>query len=181
MWCAFFPTVQRTLVSLTYQFHLSGSAEIPGLVEETITLSINANEPIFTLHRYSGSVTIGVQGEAQINATTGHDGLYIYNFAFEDGKHQYEDGKQRLYCCFGGLEIDGEAVNHFSFFPGGGMRTTTGGSPNYNSSHQYYFLYDIGPILRKISFRIQNDNPQDLTSQFIIEVSTGDKVFGFAR
>lgn len=174
LWCAFFPTIQRALVTYVRNPTLIGSAEIPGLVEETLTLSINASEPVFTIHSYSGSVTIGVQGEAQINATTGQDGLYIYEYAFEKTKQPH-------YHWSNGFQIDNEVVTRFNFFPSGGMRSTTGETPYFSPKHQYWFLYDVGPTLRKISFKMQNENPQDVASQFIIQVSNGDKVFGFTR
>lgn len=153
--------------------NIIGTAEVPGLVEETLIAPVNTNQNVLTTHSYAGAVTIMISGEGEMDSDTGHDALYHY------GK-QFEDGKQPLYCCFEGLIIDDEPITRFRFFFGN-VHVGSGEPPEYNPQHRYAFVYQLGSELRKIAFRLTNGNPDTQGSPFTVFVTTENRIYSPGR
>jgi hypothetical protein len=130
-----------------------GTAETPGVVEETLLLTVNSSEAAFTSQRYTGSVTITIRGEGRIDENTGYDAFSTYTLA---------DNKALGY--FRGFRIDDRDLILML------------GRPAYKANHEYSFLFRVGDEPRYISFRIINEHDEQNSSQFSIEVSTLNKI-----
>jgi hypothetical protein len=135
-----------------------GTAETPGVVEETLLLTVNSSEAALTSQRYVGAVTITIRGEGRIDENTGYDAFSTYSIA---------DNKALGY--FRGFRIDDrDLILMLGWFA-------------YKPNHEYSFLFRVGDEPRYISFRIINEEDKENSGQFSVEVSTLDKVSSGGR
>jgi len=126
----------------------------PVPIEESLTLMPNSHY-ILTNNHYEGVVTITVRGEARLDSETLFDAFYTYS--------SNEENTAR----FTGLRID----NQETLFP-----IFSGVPPRYNSDHEYRFLYYVGDIPKQISFQLVSDGHETSSGEFVLEISSQDKV-----
>jgi hypothetical protein len=146
--------------SIPPQPWIIGTAETPGIVEETVLLSANSNQAALTSQRYAGSVTITIRGEGRIDENTGYDAFSTYTL---------KENKSQGY--FRGFQIDNRDLRLWLFVEW----------PAYRTNHEYSFLFTVGDQPRYISFRIINEEDKENSGQFSVEVSTLNKVSSGGR
>jgi hypothetical protein len=123
---------------------------IPNLpLKETFILPVNTNKDVLTTYRYAGNVTIIIRGYGSIDENTSHDAVI-----------KYPKGKGQTISIFDGFLIDGKSFCSL---------TTCFPLPRPGPNGEHRLIYNVGPELKQIGFRILNGNDQD-NAQFTIEV-----------
>jgi hypothetical protein len=156
--CIFIATLQLLLLFVvssdfrTSLFTVPTPTEIP--IEELLTLIPNSYG-VLTANKYDGSITITIRGEGKIDSETLFDAFYTYS---NSGGNPTSSVK---------LKIDNQEV----LFP-----VFTGVLPRYNPSHEYSFLYYVGNIPKQVSFQIVSETEETNSGEFVIEISSKDKV-----
>ncbi len=122
-------------------------------IEETLMVTIGNEESMYTIHEYSGWVTLTIKGKVE------QDGDFVHDIFYER-----DDNKIGYIKRFHILEVDG--VDPFS----------VNVSPEYNIEHEYRFLHHIGNVPHPVSIRIKDKDSNNLSNPFTVEISSENKV-----
>lgn len=123
------------------------------IIEETLIVTIGNEEPMYTIHEYSGWVTLTITGKVE------QDGEFVHDIFYERA-----DDKIGYLKRFHILEVDG--VDPFS----------VNVPPEYNIEHEYRFLHHVGNEPHQVSLRIKSRDSNNLSHTFTVEVSSENKV-----
>ena len=149
--------VYYCLIILSFPFGTPGYLVTPTPVEETVKVSQNSRDIVYTQHKYSDWVSIYISGSVELNGELFHDAFYYY--ADESGGPQRE---------FDGFLVDGIPASHGQ------------GHPDYRYDHTYRFSHYVyrfqdpaaSKLPKAIGFRIINEDVSGLDGLFTIEVSS---------
>jgi hypothetical protein len=123
---------------------------------ETLTVPFDREETTYTEFQYVGSVRLVIEGIGRLSmGAASNDAFYVYTDA--EG-NQLETPRIEG----PGLIIDGEPA-----FAAPGIVDQL---PVYNDDHLYAAIFDAGPRLRRIAFRVADIDVSDNTGEFTITV-----------
>jgi hypothetical protein len=122
---------------------------------ETLIVPFDRADPTYTEFKYTGRVRVVVEGTGQAAGTAFSDAFYLYTDA--DGRPLQPPQTEMF-----DLAIDGQRAIQ-------ALGLVDDPTP-YNDDHQYAVIYDVGPELRRIAFRISDEVVQDNSGAFTIYV-----------
>ena len=153
------PSIFVYLAAMQPSFDLSNEvSKSSSVIEESIEVPLNSQEPVYTENKYSDWVAISISGSVERN------GEFLF-----DALHHYEDLAQGSQGGFRGFMIDGKYVD-FMLTP----------NLRYRDDHVYRFPYSVYRNIRDtnlhlpktIGFQMINEAARRLDGEFIVEVSS---------
>jgi hypothetical protein len=122
---------------------------------ETLVIPVDRAGPTYTAFEYAGKVRLFIEGTGQAAGVGSSDAFYRY--ADADGL-PLEIPQAGLF----DLEIDGQRASDVLGLSGDPLL--------YNDDHLYAAIYDAGPRLRRLAFRVSEEAAGDYTGTLTITV-----------
>jgi len=131
-----------------------GCDPLRGLAE-VLTVDFNQVGPTYTEYLYSGEVTLVLEGTGQAAGTASSDAFYLYT---DDAGNPLPVPQTEMF----DLEIDGQRAIY--------TLGLLADPPPFNPNHLYAVRYDVGPVARRIAFRVSDLTTNDNAGAFRITI-----------